>query len=67
MSCKTYGLVLCESVDGWSLHEPGSSDGAILIGAAPYILIGCHPITQADYDQAKAWMDREDRLARQTD
>jgi hypothetical protein len=53
MTIETYGLVLCESRDGWSLHAPGSSDDDIASGDAPYLASGAGEPTQADYDAAR--------------
>ena len=45
-------LVLCESPDGWSLHAPGSTDEAIAMGDAPYLVDGDGQPTPADYARA---------------
>lgn len=45
-------LVLCESVAGWSLHAPGSTDDEIASGDAPYLISGEGEPTQTDYASA---------------
>jgi hypothetical protein len=50
----TYGLILCTSPSGWSLHAPGATDEQIRDGDAPPLLSGEGRPTQADYDRAWA-------------
>lgn len=45
-------LVLAVSADGWSLHEPGSTDEQIASGDAPYLVSGVGDPTYADYTEA---------------
>lgn len=51
---ETYGLVICTSPNGWSLHAPGSTDEEIAGGEAFYLVCGDGKPTQADYDAAAA-------------
>lgn len=51
-------FVLCESADGWSLHAPGSTDEEIASGDAVYLACGEGNPTQADYDAARAKMQK---------
>lgn len=48
----TADLVLCESPDGFSIHAPGSTDEAIAMGDAPYLVSGPGKPSEADYDRA---------------
>jgi hypothetical protein len=57
-----YGLVLCESPDGWSLHAPGSTDEEIACGDAPYLLSGPGEPKPQDYRKAlNIWLRKKDR------
>ena len=49
---NTYGLVLVQTYDGWSLHAPGSTDEQIAEGDALAILSDEGTPTQDDYDAA---------------
>ena len=54
---ETYGLIACESADGYSLHAPGSTDEDIADGTSPYLVSEPwahdeHVIPQAAYDRA---------------
>jgi hypothetical protein len=42
---RTYGLILCHTAGGWSLHAPFS-------GKVLYVFVGVGAPTQDDYDRA---------------
>ena len=47
-------FVLCKSPDGWSLHEPGSSDEDIATGDSPYLVSGPGAVpADTDYEAAR--------------
>lgn len=51
-------LALCVSPDGWSLHAPGSTDEQIADGSAPYLASGEGEPSAADYEAARAELER---------
>ena len=54
-------LVLCQSVDGFSLHAPGSTDEEIANGDAPYLVSGPGEPTDADYELALKILSERER------
>lgn len=54
-------LVLCQSADGFSVHEPGSTDEEIANGDAPYLVSGPGEPTDADYERALKILSERER------